>query len=282
MQPLSRGAGLTPSSNRRHLVAVCCKALRRQLSHPASQPPLTFGANFATNSAMNAPAPPNRPDSFEKRWLMFLLRPADLLQLLSIVANPISQFSSGALPPDVRVADVFYDEGQNFLGMMLESDFFEPIQVHMRGQMMSAAWPRAVFSLSDDEETAPSDDEGWSEPLDDPSELETAPARPFIDEIQDAATRDFRLRALCFSAENLLQILRTSSARTLPEFPSYPPETHILGCVAQDQLGSWVLFVEHPDFEPCSLSQDDEMVYVEIPGDGEDRVFRIGLPGATL
>lgn len=230
---------------------------------------------------MATPVEPNPSNSFQKRWLMFLLRPTDLLQLLRIVSNPINQFSSGALPPDVRVEDVFYDEGHNFLGMMLESEFFEPVAVEMRGQMMSAAWPRAIFSLSDDEEDVP-DDDGWSEPLEDPSEIEIAPARPFIDEIQDAATRDFRLRALSFSAANLLQILRTSSARTLPEFPSYPTETHILGCVAQEQLGSWVLFLEHSSFEPCKLSEENDMVHVEIPGDGEDRIFRIGLPGATL
>lgn len=220
--------------------------------------------------------------AFEKRWLMFLLHPADLLELLRVISNPIGRFAAGALPPDVRIEDVFYDEGGDFLGMMLESEFFEAVQVRMIGDMMSASWPRAIFSLDNAPEKPLDDDELWSEPIADPALLEAAPPRPFIEELQDAAQRDFRLRALTFTAENLLLILRTKASRSLPIFPSYAPDTRILGSVAQEQLGSWVLFLEHPDFEPCKVGQENDLVFVEIPGEGEDRIFRIGLPGATL
>jgi hypothetical protein len=229
---------------------------------------------------MSTPVPSN--ETFEKRWLMFLLHPTDLLDLLRAISNPIGRFAAGALPPDVRIEDVFYDEGENFLGMMLESEFFEPVQVRMLGNMMSASWPRAIFSLNEAPEKPGSDDELWSEPIADPESLEFPPPRPFIEELQDAAQRDFRLRALTFSAENLLLILRTKASRQLPIFPVYPPDTRVLGSVAQEQLGSWVLFLEHPDFEPCKVGQENDLVYVEIPGEGEDRIFRIGLPGAQL
>lgn len=221
-------------------------------------------------------------ETFEKRWLMFLLHPSDLLELLRIISNPIGKFAAGALPPDVRIEDVFYDEGANFLGMMLESEFFEPVQVRMVGDMMSASWPRAIFSLKDEPQGPINEEELWSEPIANPETLEFPPMRPFMEELRSASEREFRLRALTFSAENLLLILRTKASRQLPEFPSYAPDTRILGSVAQEQFGSWVLFLEHPDFEPCKVGQENDLVYIEIPGEGEDRVFRIGLPGATI
>lgn len=214
---------------------------------------------------------------------MFLLRPTDLLRLLELISHPTNQFAAGALPPDVQITDVFYDESHDFLGMMLESEFFEPVEVRMEGNRMSAAWPRAIFSLdaSGDEEI--SDEELWSEPLEDPSLLENAPVRPFVDEIQDAAARGFRLRALTFAATDLLQILRAQNTVNLPLFPNYKPDTRVLGAVGQEQIGSWTLFLEHPDFPECKVGQDesDQMVYVQIPGEG-DYEFRIKLPGATL
>ena len=225
--------------------------------------------------------PPTAP--FEKRCLMFLLRPTDLLRLLEMISNPTGQFAAGALPPDVQISDVFYDQDHDFLGMMLESEFFEPVEVQMVDGKMSAAWPRAIFSLdaSGDEEIA--DEDLWSEPVEDPTLLESAPAPDFVDAIQDAATRGFRLRALTFAAAELLQILRAQNARDLPLFPHYDSQIRVLGAIGQEQIGSWTLFLEHPDFPECKVGQDesDQMVYVQIPGEG-DYEFRIKLPGATL
>ena len=132
--------------------------------------------------------------SFEKRWLMFLLRPADLIQLLEIVSNPTNQFASGALPPDVRIEDVFYDEGENYLGMMLESELFEPVEVRMNGHLMQASWPRAVFALDDAPDELSAEElrqqELWGEPTLNSPASEKARFKPFIEELQDAATRD--------------------------------------------------------------------------------------------
>ncbi len=224
-------------------------------------------------------------ESFQKRWLMFLLHPADLLKLLEIVSNPLNQFAAGALPPDVRIEDVFYDEGENHLGLMLESEFFEPVEVRMNGALMQASWPRAVFALdhaSDDLSTEELEEqELWGEPLSENSVPDATPFKPFIEELQSAATRDFRLRALTFAAADLLLILRANNSRALPVFPSYPPETRVIGAVAADKTASWTLFLEHDSFEPCKVGQENDLVHVEIPGENE-QIFRIGLPGATL
>lgn len=226
--------------------------------------------------------PQNEP--FQKRWLMFLLHPADLLKLLEIVSNPLNQFAAGALPPDVRIEDVFYDEGGNYLAMMLESELFEPIEVRMNGALMQASWPRAIFALDDASDKLSAEEfeeqELWGEPALQQAP-QSAPFKPFIEELQDAATRDFRLRALTFAASDLLLILRSNNARALPIFPSYPPETRVIGAVAAEKIASWTLFLEHDSFETCKVGQENDLVHVEIPGENE-QIFRIGLPGATL
>lgn len=224
-------------------------------------------------------------EPFQKRWLMFLLHPADLLKLLEIVSNPTNQFAAGALPPDVRIEDVFYDEGENYLGMMLESELFEPIEVRMNGALMQASWPRAVFALDDASDELSAEEfehqELWGEPEIGDGSLKSAPFKPFIEGLQEAASRDFHLRALTFSAADLLSILRSNSSRALPIFPSFPPETRVIGAVAAEKLASWTLFLEHDSFETCKVGQENDLVHVEIPGENE-QIFRVGLPGATL
>jgi len=222
------------------------------------------------------------PPDFHKNWLMFLLQPADLLRLLSLISNPVNKFAAGALPPDVHIADVFYDESQNYLGMMLESEWFEAVPVRMNGDLMAAAWPRAIFALDDAPASGVSDDALWSEPTENQPDTEGKVATNFIEQLQEAAQRDFRIRALTFSAQDLLLILRTKSPRDLPTFPVFKDNTRILGAISQDKIGSWTIFLEHPDFEPCKVGQEDDLVHVEIPGEGSDLNFRIGLPGATI
>jgi hypothetical protein len=141
---------------------------------------------------------PNSNLPFQKRWLMFLVAPSDLLRLLHLVSNPLNQFAAGALPPDVRVEDVWFDEEANYLAMMLESQFFEPVEVRWNGEMMAAeSWPRAVFSLdAAPEEEIDNSDNLWSEPME---TLPTHAAAPnFMEGMRAAAEREFRLRALTF------------------------------------------------------------------------------------
>lgn len=239
-----------------------------------------MGEQFARIKPMSVPAE-NSPQ-FTKNWLMFLMKPADLLQLLNMISNPVNKFAAGALPPDVKIADVFYDEGQNYLGMMLESEWFEPVEVQMNGQFMQAAWPRAIFALDAAGVDEISEEELWSPPLEQDPTLADEPVPHFITALEDAATRDFRLRALTFSAADLLLILRTKNPRSLPVFPSFKEDTRVLGAISQEQIGSWTIFLEHPDFDPCKLGQENDLVHVEIPGQESDYTFRIGLPGATL
>lgn len=220
------------------------------------------------------------PTRQTKKWLMFLLKPAQLLALLRVISHPTNLFTAGTLPPDVTPVDTFYDEQKNFLGTMLESEFFEPVEIEMRGEQMVAAWPRALFTLE-----AHSDrdrEELWSEPIEDAGALADDPQTPFGALIEGIAERGFHVRAFNFSAEDLLLILRSESPTQLPVFPVYPEDTRIVNVIANAQIGGWTLFLEHPDFKAAKLSQGQNEVIVELPSDGHDMQFRFGLPGASL
>lgn len=222
-----------------------------------------------------------------KKWLMFLLKPNQLLALLRVISHPTNLFAAGTLPPDVRPVDTFYDNQKNFLGLMLESDFFEPVQIEMRGDQMSANWPRAIFTLEPDPGNAQSAsdidrEELWSEPIEGENELQDDPMTPFHELIEGVANRGFRVRALNFSAGDLLMILRSESPTQLPIFPVYDEQVQIINALPNPQIGGWTLFLEHPDFDPAPLEQAEGEVLVKIPGDGHDMTFRFALPGATL
>ncbi len=223
------------------------------------------------------------PSRETKRWLMFLLKPAQLLALLRVISQPTNLFAAGTLPPDVAPVDTFYDAQKNFLGAMLESDFFEPVEVEMRGEQMAAAWPRAIFTLEAELSDGPeiNREELWGEPMDD-TELADDALLPFGEQIEEIAARGFKVRAFNFSAGDLLTILRTESPTSLPLFPVYPEDTQIVNVIANSSIGGWTLFLEHPDFESAQLAQGEGEVLVDLPSDGHDMSFRFGLPGATL
>lgn len=227
------------------------------------------------------------PQSDSKKWLMFLLKPDQLLALLRILSHPTNLFAAGTLPPDVTPVDTFYDNQKNFLGVMLESDFFEPVPIEMRGDQMSANWPRAIFTLEPEKDNSRSPteidrDELWGESIEGEEALRDDPMTPFHELIEGVASRGFRVRALNFSAQDLLTILRSESPTQLPIFPVYDENVRIINALPNPQIGGWTLFLEHPDFEMAKLEQAESEVLVNIPGDGHEMTFRFALPGATL
>ena len=221
-----------------------------------------------------------------KNWLMFLLKPAQLLALLRVISHPTNLFAAGTLPPDVAPVDTFYDGQKNFLGVMLESDFFEPVEIEMRDGQMIANWPRAIFTLEPQADNLRAENEVdreelWGEAVEN-AEIADDPLPPFHELIEGVAQRGFRVRALNFSAGDLLTILRSESPTQLPIFPVYDEAVQIINALPNPQIGGWTLFLEHPEFEMAKLQQAQDEVTVEIPGDGHDMTFRFGLPGATL
>ena len=56
---------------------------------------------------------------------MLLLRPSDLLRLLKLSGDSERSFRAPLLPPDVRVADTFFDEARETFVLVLESEWFD-------------------------------------------------------------------------------------------------------------------------------------------------------------
>lgn len=217
---------------------------------------------------------------------MFLLKPDQLLALLRVISHPTNLFAAGTLPPDVKPVDTFYDNQKNFLGVMLESEFFEPVEIEMRDGQMVANWPRALFTLEPEPNGMQSAEEVnreelWGQPVEN-AELKDDALTPFHQLIEGVAERGFRVRALNFSAGDLLTILRSESPAQLPIFPVYNEDVQIINALPNPQIGGWTLFLEHADFEMAKMQQGEDEVLVEIPGDGHEMTFRFGLPGATL
>ena len=230
---------------------------------------------------------PPSPSSDSKKWLMFLLKPDQLLALLRIISHPTNLFAAGTLPPDVSPVDTFYDVNKNFLGVMLESEFFEPVEIEMQDGQMAANWPRAIFTLEPDPNDAQSSDEIdreelWGEPIDAEGLMRDEPMTPFHEQLEGIANRGFRVRALNFSANDLLTILRSESPTQLPVFPVYDENVEIVHALPNPQIGGWTLFLESSEWEAAKLEQAEDEVLVNIPGDGHEMTFRFALPGATL
>ena len=49
-----------------------------------------------------------------KKWLMFLLKPDQLLALLRVISHPTNLFAAGTLPPDVAPVDTFTTTRKTF------------------------------------------------------------------------------------------------------------------------------------------------------------------------
>lgn len=215
----------------------------------------------------------------EKRYLLFLMRPVDALNLLRKANTPGLELHSMGLPPDVGLVEIFFDEKQNYLGLVLESEEFEPVKISIVDGVRQAPWNRAVFQLEEQDEDEPLLDEetSWREVSSDET-LQREPQKPVYEEVFAAYERGFHLRALVLSAQSVFCLLGNDDSQ-LPSV-TFPHETHILSVFVQ--ADSWILLLEHPSFEECAVGESEGEVYVEIPGFGGELTLRIVLPGATL
>jgi len=240
----------------------------------------------SSDSSLNPTPDSNAPEPIFKRWLMFLFRPADALELLHIISNPTSKFAAASLPPDVTPVATFWDEERGFMGLMLESEYFEEIPVFERDGQMMGDYPRAILSFAQEAKGPKAGEDLWGDPNEDDvvDELQRQAGMSLFEGLQSAGTRDFHVRGFNFSATDLLTILRAKSVRQLPVFPVYPREARVLGVIVHDKIKTWSIFLEHTDFPAAKLTEvkSEEMVYVAFESDGHDLELRIGLPGAKI
>jgi hypothetical protein len=150
------------------------------------------------------------------------------------------------------------------------------------GDRLSAAWPRAIFTMPSKDEVTQMEEDLWGAPEEIAGPLNAVERLDFLESFKGAIERGRHLRALNFSGADLLEILQSKSLRSLRVFPSYKPDTTILGAIHNAQIQGWTIFLEHPDFEPAKATQEEDMVFLEVEGDGHDMSFRFGLPDSRI
>jgi hypothetical protein len=179
------------------------------------------------------------PDGvYEKRWTLLRTRPGDLLNLLQLMARDDMGFKAEHLPPDVRVADAFYDQQAEQCVLVLESAFYSPVQARLFRGHWSGGWEELVFAL---EEEA------------------CEPVRPTI--LPDR----IRWEAYFIPPERIIQLLQALASGESYNLPPLPPDTQVMDAFYDSERGAFVLFLESSFFDLIELESEGNNVHAGMP-----------------
>lgn len=218
----------------------------------------------------------NEPTNQETRnWLMFLIRPADLLRLFQLLggdggsSDGTPTFRAAHFPPDTRIHGAAYDAERGYFLMVLESAFFEPVAVSRDDEgRWSAAWNQLIFNLNEVENEADIPDEDlWTEAPaatvaqdedgDDEGDDETGPGAP-ISVISPNETRQWQ--AYFITPAQILGLLRhlADGRKIGAPAPSnggpFPPDARLVFGTYDDDRDAFGLILESEDFAPITVT----------------------------
>jgi hypothetical protein len=169
---------------------------------------------------------------------MLLLRPSDLLRLLKLSGDSERTFRAPLLPPDVRVADTFFDEARETFVLVLESEWFDPIAVtQSKTGVWRGAWNELTVEFEGDDDI--------------PDAWETIPPPP-----------EARWEAYFLRPDEVLQLLVRSESMAPPPLP---PDSRLRGAHYDAERGAVALFLESGFFAPASQLRDAEGVRLTLP-----------------
>lgn len=179
------------------------------------------------------------PDGvYEKRWMLFRIRPGDLLTLLQLMGRQDVDLKAEPLPPDVHVADAFYDPEQDQCTLVLESAFYSPVQARLFRGRWSGGWDELVFALEDD---AP------------------PPVRP------THLVGDVRWEAYFIPPERIVQLMQTIASGESYHLPPLPPDTRLMDAFFDSERNAFVLFLESSFFELSDIEGEGSSLQVGMP-----------------
>ena len=176
--------------------------------------------------------------TYEKRWVLFRVRPGDLLLLLQLMAREDVDLKAETLPPDVLIADAFYDREREQCVVVLESAFFETVQARLAHNQWSGAWNEMVFALDED---APD------------------PIRPF------PIRGDVRWEAYLIPPERIVQILQTLSSGERYRIAALPPDTRVVDAYHDVEKDAFILWLESDFFERADVTHANGDVQLGMP-----------------
>jgi hypothetical protein len=172
-----------------------------------------------------------------RRWMMMLVKPADLLSLLKERSRPDANYAAPQLPPDVRVADAYFDEARESFVLVLESEWFDPVTVTQgRDGVLRGAWNELVVEVD-------------NVPPPTALLLDSGPPPP-----------EARWEAYFLRPADVLKLFGTES-----DAPPLPPDVRLRGAHHDPQREALVLFLESGFFAAAPQLRDAEGVKITLP-----------------
>lgn len=212
-------------------------------------------------------------DTLALPYLLFVIRPADLLRLLLLLAaEDQPRLHAPQFPPDTRIVEAFYQEERDRFVSVLASQFFDPVTaVPQPNGRLSGAWNELLFELSEVEDPSLIPDQLWSEV--EPGDVsDDAPARPAAEE---ALHRAGEKRWCAFFVRPdqvlvLLQNIAEGRACPLRDPATLPPDARLLFATWDQERQAFGLILSSEDFDPVT------------PTPTEHGTVRLALPERTL
>ncbi|MGC4042399.1 MAG: hypothetical protein QM758_01190 [Armatimonas sp.] len=176
-----------------------------------------------------------------RRWLMMLIKPADLLVLLKERSRPGESLPSPHLPPDVKIEDAYYDEARESFVLVLASDWFEPVSVSKSRDGWRGSWNELIVEVADSITPAPSSLQS--------TDFDAIPPPP-----------EARWEAYFLRPADVLKLLGSEG-----DAPPLPPDVRLRGAHYDPDRGALVLFLESGFFAPAPQLRDAEGVRITLP-----------------
>jgi hypothetical protein len=214
----------------------------------------------------------------DHRWLLFLIRPGDLLHLFHLLArDDAPELHAGHFPPDTRVVDAFFDAERNCFALMIESAFFEPVTVTRDDEgSLSAAWNQLIFQLNEVEEGTDVPADLWAETVpNDPLLLRGEETSRLPGETRLDLAGEKRWCAFFIKPTQILWLLGVlASGRRYQTQRAFPPDASLV-------FGTWD--AERQAFGLIVSSEDFDAITVEPAAGGENGApLRLALPERAL
>ena len=189
-----------------------------------------------------------------RRWLLFLIRPGDLLRLFHLLArDDRPEMYASHFPPDTRIVEAFFDAERGCFALMIASAFFEPVTVTRADDgRLSASWNQLFFDLNEVEDAADVPADLWAEASGGSPDEE--PFAPPDEIILGGDASEKRWCAFFVKPAQILWLLNVlASRRPYHAQRAFPPDARLVFGTWDAQREAFGLVLSSEDFDPIGV-----------------------------
>ena len=204
----------------------------------------------------------------QRRWVMFLIKPDDLLDLLRRITDENATLFASRFPPDTRVHGAFHDAARGYLGVMLESQFFDEVAVTREDGQWSGPFNELIFTLEEvDDASEVPDDNAWETvdrddaagPTDNAGRVGPSFGPP-------DGEHQHRWQMLRVQPAQILQVLQLLAERPADlKAPAFPPDARVVNAWHNGDQDTFDLILQSQFFDPVRPIQDGDSVTLTLP-----------------